>query len=63
MVSPISAFDAVVLISQGAIGSVYDQLVPALGISKEKSVVANQYQIYNQKLQQTAGSAEVKVFG
>lgn len=48
--------------SQGAIGSVYDQLVSALGISNSKAVVANQYQSYNQELQQIAGSGEVITF-
>lgn len=47
------------LVSQGAIGSVYDQLVSGLGISNSKAVVANQYQRYNQELQQIAGSGEV----
>lgn len=50
------------LVSQAAIGSVYDQLVSGLGISNIKTVVANQYQNYNKKLQQIAGSAELITF-
>lgn len=43
----------------GAIGSVYDQLVSALGISQDQTVVADQVQNYNQELQQIARSAEI----
>lgn len=47
------------MLSQGAIGSVYQQLVSGLGISNDKTVVANQVQNYNQELQQIARSAEI----
>lgn len=50
------------MVSQGAIGKIYDQLVSELRISNAKAVVANQYQNYNQRLQQIAGSAEVITF-
>lgn len=50
------------MVSQGAIGTVYDKLVAALGISNNKAVAANQFQNYNQELQTIAGSAEVITF-
>lgn len=49
------------MLSQGANGDTYQQLVNSLDLSDDRTVVANQFQSYYQKLQKTAGSTTMSI--
>lgn len=49
------------MLSQGANGKTYQQLVTGLGINNDRAVVADQFQNYYQALQRSAGSTTLSV--
>lgn len=59
--SPFSVFSALCLLSQGADGDTYQQLVNGLNMNNDKAIVADEFQNINQKLHQDAGSAEMSI--
>lgn len=61
IISPFSVFNAMCLLSQGANGDTYQELVNSLDIDDDRTVVANQIQSYYQSLQKSAGSTTMSV--
>lgn len=60
LTSPLSAFEALGVLSQGAEGKTFEELVNGLDVSKNKAVVANQFQEFNKELNKSAGTMEFR---
>lgn len=61
IVSPLSVSNALVLLSQCADGSTYDQLKQTLHLDNDKSAVANQFLEHREALEKNAGEATLSI--